>query len=402
MLGIECDGTTYHRTATARDRDRIRQEVLEELGWNRRLIRIWSTDWIRNPAHQIERITNAFREALLLPVTSPPAVPEVSPPLPEAAPIQRIRDFHDAKPTPRFADIEDVPDDEIERVLLSLVVTFGVTPREDLITSTAREFGFKRTTKRISARIESVIQSLVQQGRLRDAGDERLGISLRHQDPSVELKALIALSRFGGVRVPSEPCSMRWRDIDWAGNRMTVHSPKTDHHIGKGERVVPIFPGLRPYLDEPFVAATKDFEQTINPDDWVLPSFRREAANDGNWRGVNLRTQFEKIIKRAGVPPWPRLWHNLRASSQTELEEHFPSHVVCAWLGNSEAVARKHYLQVREVDFQKAARIPARGTPESGDFETHGVTTNAKTPGNPRVVALKMGDTGFEPVTSTV
>ena len=183
MLGIECDGATYHRTATARDRDRIRQEVLEELGWRGRLIRIWSTDWIRNPAHQIERIANAFREALLLSVTSQTAVislrsgPEVSPPSPEAEPILRIRDFRDAKPAPRFADIEDVPDGEIARVLLRLAVTFGVTPREDLIKSTAHELGFERTGKRISARIESVIQNLVQQGRLRDAGDEGLGAS---------------------------------------------------------------------------------------------------------------------------------------------------------------------------------------------------------------------------------
>ena len=171
---------------------------------------------------------------------------------------------------------------------------------------------------------------------------------------SVEWKSLIAMSRFAGLRVPSEPCSLKWRDIDWSGNRMTVHSPKTEHHIGKGERVVPIFPELRPYLDELFAAATKGFELTVNPDDWVLPSFRREAADDGDWRGVNLRTQFKKILKRAGVTPWPRLWHNLRASRQTELEGQFPSHVVCARLGNSEAVARKHYLQVREVDFPKS------------------------------------------------
>ena len=177
MLGIECDGATYHRTATARDRDRIRQEVLEELGWRGRLIRIWSTDWIRNPAHQIERTASAFREALLLPATSPQEVPEVSPPSPEAEPILRIRDFRDAEPTQRFTNIEEVPDGEITRVLLRLAVTFGVTPREDLIKSTAHELGFERTGKRISAQIESVIQSLVQQGRLRDAGDERLGAS---------------------------------------------------------------------------------------------------------------------------------------------------------------------------------------------------------------------------------
>ena len=165
------------------DKPTVGERVLAELGWRGRLIRIWSTDWIRNPAHQIERIANAFREALLLPVTSPTPVisliggPEVSPPSPEAEPILRIRDFRDAEPTQRFTNIEDVPDGEIARVLLRLVITFGVTPREDLIKSTAHELGFERTGKRISARIESVIQSLVQQGRLRDAGDERLGAS---------------------------------------------------------------------------------------------------------------------------------------------------------------------------------------------------------------------------------
>ena len=220
--------------------------------------------------------------------------------------------------------------------------------------------------------------------------------------PNAEWRLLVALSRFGGLRVPSEPCSMRWRDIDWSGNRMTVHSPKTEHHTDKAERVVPIFTELRPYLDEVFAAASKGFEQTVNADEWILPRFRSEAANAGDWRGVNLRTQFLKIIKRAGLTPWPRLWHNLRASRQTELEEQFPSHVVCAWLGNSEAIARKHYLQVREVDFQKAARIPARGAPASGDFETHRVTTNEETPRFRRVPSVQLGDTGFEPVTSTV
>jgi very-short-patch-repair endonuclease len=43
LLGIECDGPSYHSGATARDRDRLRQHVLESLGWN--LARVWSTDW---------------------------------------------------------------------------------------------------------------------------------------------------------------------------------------------------------------------------------------------------------------------------------------------------------------------------------------------------------------------
>ena len=47
LLGVECDGRTYHQSKTARDRDRLRQEVLENLGWQ--IHRIWSTEWMRNP-----------------------------------------------------------------------------------------------------------------------------------------------------------------------------------------------------------------------------------------------------------------------------------------------------------------------------------------------------------------
>jgi very-short-patch-repair endonuclease len=61
LLGVECDGATYHRARSARDRDRLRQEVLEGLGW--RLHRIWSTDWFRNPARETDRLLSAIRDA---------------------------------------------------------------------------------------------------------------------------------------------------------------------------------------------------------------------------------------------------------------------------------------------------------------------------------------------------
>lgn len=54
ILGIECDGASFHRTKTARERDRLRQEVLEGLGW--RIFRIWSPDWLRDPSHVVSRI----------------------------------------------------------------------------------------------------------------------------------------------------------------------------------------------------------------------------------------------------------------------------------------------------------------------------------------------------------
>lgn len=62
LAGIECDGATYHSSATARDRDKVRQAVLENLGW--KILRIWSTDWFRNPTAVVERLNSALEGIL--------------------------------------------------------------------------------------------------------------------------------------------------------------------------------------------------------------------------------------------------------------------------------------------------------------------------------------------------
>jgi len=61
LLGIECDGATYHRSRSARDRDRLRQQVLENLGW--RIHRIWSTDWFLNPHRCLQALVGAVEQA---------------------------------------------------------------------------------------------------------------------------------------------------------------------------------------------------------------------------------------------------------------------------------------------------------------------------------------------------
>jgi very-short-patch-repair endonuclease len=68
LLGIECDGATYHSALSARDRDRLRQQILEGLGW--KIHRIWSTDWFHNPAREIERVEAAILAARISPVVS--------------------------------------------------------------------------------------------------------------------------------------------------------------------------------------------------------------------------------------------------------------------------------------------------------------------------------------------
>ncbi len=73
--------------------------------------------------------------------------------------------------------------------------------------------------------------------------------------------------------------------------------------------------------------------------------------------GVNLRTHLQRILRKAGVDPWPRLWHNLRASRATELCEQFPEHVCNSWFGHTEKVAEAHYRQVLDRHFAKAAGV---------------------------------------------
>ena len=64
VLAIECDGATYHSSRNARDRDRLRQEILERMGWN--FYRIWSTDWFRNTSVEKERLLEACTKAVHL------------------------------------------------------------------------------------------------------------------------------------------------------------------------------------------------------------------------------------------------------------------------------------------------------------------------------------------------
>jgi len=158
--------------------------------------------------------------------------------------------------------------------------------------------------------------------------------------PDAQWRLPFALSRFGGLRRQSEHLGLRWGDIDWERGRFTVHSPKTEHHEGGESRQVPLFPELRPYLEAAF-------EQAEPGTEWVITRYRNNNAN--------LRTQFERIIRRAGVTPWPKLFQNLRSTRETELAQSYPIHVVCAWLGNSQRVAQKHYLQVTDADFDRAA-----------------------------------------------
>jgi integrase len=157
--------------------------------------------------------------------------------------------------------------------------------------------------------------------------------------PDTEWRLIVALARYGGFRTPSETFAIQWQHVNWETSRITVQSPKTERYAGHATRVIPIFPELRPYLEAAW-------DQAEPGAVYLITSFRETKKN--------LRTRFERIIQRAGLTPWPRLFQNLRSSRETELAETYPIQVVVAWMGNSVPVAKKHYLQVTDDHFAKA------------------------------------------------
>ncbi len=165
--------------------------------------------------------------------------------------------------------------------------------------------------------------------------------------PDLQWRLIFSLCRYGGMRCPSEVLALTWENVLWDESRVIVTSPKTKRYKGHENRVIPMFPELAGVLNEAYEAA---FDRREDPSAVVSgPVVTRYTSAD-----QNLRTTFEKIVTRAGLTPWVKPFQNLRSTRETELMEIYPSHVVVSWIGHSEKVARKHYLQTTDAHFGKA------------------------------------------------
>lgn len=162
VLGIECDGATYHSSATARDRDRLRQEVLENLGWT--ITRIWSTDWVKDPDAQIRRVEEAYRRQLDADSSENRASPSgqaAEPPRDEQPTVIIGNGYSEpVGSTPYYANISEVPDSKIDAIILASP-KFGRADQAEVITLVARQLGFQRTGAKIKDRIDGRVSTLV-------------------------------------------------------------------------------------------------------------------------------------------------------------------------------------------------------------------------------------------------
>lgn len=156
VLAIECDGASYHSSPTARDRDRLRQEHLESLGW--RFHRIWSLDWFRCREKEIQRAMTAYEHAVAAadrPVSRLDAEPAHQAPADPDPPSPSSR--RPRPPVPRRATIDDYTSSELDRLLAWVQSDGRLRTDEQLIDEMVAELGFSRRGRRIVAAIEKAV-----------------------------------------------------------------------------------------------------------------------------------------------------------------------------------------------------------------------------------------------------
>jgi very-short-patch-repair endonuclease len=177
ILGVECDGAAYHSARSARDRDRLRQEVLEGLGW--RLHRIWSTDWFRNPQRESDRLLTAIRDAQNS-VGGPKAEPvadeddslesDEQPLAIETAlsngsdapeePQNTVPYRECALSVPFRRELLDLSIAEVSRLALTVVETEGPVHTDEVARRIREAFGLQKTGRRILSHVRSALTHL--------------------------------------------------------------------------------------------------------------------------------------------------------------------------------------------------------------------------------------------------
>lgn len=176
LVGIECDGRAYHSGATARDRDRLRQHVLEGLGW--RIHRIWSTDWWLNPEGETDKIlallaglvedeeVEAPAEGVDLIVPTQPAADQASEPLVDVPPTASALDPPDsiygqvALPLGEPAAFYEAKSSRVlTQNIADVVLAEGPIVDAILFRRVARAWGLERTGSRIVERLRFLVPS---------------------------------------------------------------------------------------------------------------------------------------------------------------------------------------------------------------------------------------------------
>jgi very-short-patch-repair endonuclease len=172
VIGVECDGATYHSARSARDRDRLRHQVLVQLGW--RLHRIWSTDWFRNPQREIARLLVAIENACVSttplpehpPVGSPIAkAPDELPLEPPQVAVCELPGYEECQPVvPKQRELLQLNQFEMAAIAAFVVKAEAPIHAEEVARRIREAFGLERTGNRILNKINQALRTAESRG----------------------------------------------------------------------------------------------------------------------------------------------------------------------------------------------------------------------------------------------
>lgn len=163
VMAIECDGATYHSSASARDRDQLRQAHLEAMGWS--FHRIWSTDWFLHRQEEVQRALDAYKKALERSAARKMAQVHVEAGgAPAAAGVANVQPLRkDRGPKPFIAPQENItqyPRQSLESLIRWIQSDGRLYTDDELVYEAARELGFQRVGIRIQEFLRRAIRDV--------------------------------------------------------------------------------------------------------------------------------------------------------------------------------------------------------------------------------------------------
>ncbi len=178
LAGIECDGAQYHSSRCARDRDRLRQQVLEDRGWT--IVRVWSTDWFRDASGQTKKLVEALARArakprgALRPVPKPEAPAEVARHAPHSVPPpipKRVVPYVEATFAVPSSAIHQLSIERLADVVRQVIETEGPIHRDEVAKRVTGLWGLSRTGSRIAGAVEDALHWLASRNRIHAESD---------------------------------------------------------------------------------------------------------------------------------------------------------------------------------------------------------------------------------------
>ncbi|NET71396.1 MAG: DUF3320 domain-containing protein [Sphaerospermopsis sp. SIO1G2] len=177
IIGIECDGASYHSSRSARDRDRLRQQVLEAHGWT--IHRIWSTDWFKRPQDQVEKTVQAIETAKRK-LGHEPKKPANVKPVSVVERSKESKDDNKASHTSPYKEAQfpvsvekephEVSDGNMANIVTKIVAIEGPVHEELVITRVRTLWNLGRAGTRIRKKVATALRYAEKQGNVKKEG----------------------------------------------------------------------------------------------------------------------------------------------------------------------------------------------------------------------------------------